>query len=110
MRGVTLADVFAMIRSLDHEQRAPLVLFSYYNPIRIWLRKFADEAQRCGSAGVLVTDLPAEASTPLRALLHEREIDLIVYSCRAKTGGMRDCDRSRKGQAASSTRSRPHAA
>jgi tryptophan synthase alpha chain len=77
-RGVTLADVFAMIRSLDHEQRVPLVLFSYYNPIlQFGLRKFADEAQRCGIAGVLVTDLPAEASAPLRALLHERGIDLI---------------------------------
>lgn len=77
-RGVTLAGVFAMLRSLDQGKSVPLVLFSYYNPIlRFGLRKFADEAQRCGIAGVLVTDLPAEASAPLRALLHEREIDLI---------------------------------
>jgi tryptophan synthase alpha chain len=41
------------------------------------LRKFADAAERCGIAGVLVTDLPAEAAEPLRALLHERGIDLI---------------------------------
>ena len=77
-RGVTLADVFAMVRSFDDPQKVPLVLFSYYNPIlQFGLQKFADEAQRCGIAGVLVTDLPAEASAPLRALLHAREIDLI---------------------------------
>jgi tryptophan synthase alpha chain len=77
-RGVSLADVFAMIRSLDDIGPVPLVLFSYYNPIlQFGLRKFADKAQRCGVAGVLVTDLPAEASAPLRELLHEREIDLI---------------------------------
>jgi tryptophan synthase alpha chain len=77
-RGVTLAGVFAMIRSLDDAGSAPLVLFSYYNPIlQLGLRKFADEAQRSGVAGVLVTDLPAEASGPLRQLLHERGIDLI---------------------------------
>jgi tryptophan synthase alpha chain len=57
---------------------APLILFSYYNPLlQLGLRKFADAAQRCGVAGVLVTDLPAEAAEPLRSLLHDRGIDLI---------------------------------
>ena len=76
--GVTLSDVLAMIRSLGDSGSVPLVLFSYYNPIlQFGLEKFADEAKRCGIAGVLVTDLPAEASAPLRNLLHERGIDLI---------------------------------
>ena len=77
-RGVTLADILAMLAKEHAGISAPLVLFGYYNPIlQFGLRKFADAAQRCGIAGVLVTDLPAEAAEPLRTLLHEREIDLI---------------------------------
>ena len=77
-RGVTLADVFAMLSKKPSAIAAPIVLFGYYNPVlQFGLRKFADAAQRCGVAGVLVTDLPAEAAEPLRTLLHEREIDLI---------------------------------
>ena len=77
-RGVTLADIFAMLAKEHADISAPLVLFGYYNPIlQFGLRKFADAAQRCRIAGVLVTDLPAEAAEPLRTLLHEREIDLI---------------------------------
>jgi tryptophan synthase alpha chain len=78
MRGVSLLDVLRMIAQLRESVSVPLVLFSYYNPIlQVGLRKFADEAQRCGVAGVLVTDLPAEACGPLRELLHARGIDLI---------------------------------
>lgn len=77
-RGVTLSDIFAMLAESRSQSSAPLVLFGYYNPVlQFGLRKFADAARRCGVAGVLVTDLPAEAAEPLRALLHERDIDLI---------------------------------
>lgn len=76
--GTTLADILAMLEKQRAAISAPLVLFSYYNPLlQFGLRKFADAAKRCGIAGVLVTDLPAEAAEPLRTLLHEREIDLI---------------------------------
>jgi tryptophan synthase alpha chain len=77
-RGVSVSDVLRMISEVRASVSAPLVLFSYYNPVlQLGLRKFADEAKRCGVAGVLVTDLPAEACGPLRELLHERGIDLI---------------------------------
>ena len=77
-RGVTLAGILAMLAKGRSEISAPLVLFGYYNPLlQFGLRKFADAAKRCGIAGVLVTDLPAEAADPLRTLLHERDIDLI---------------------------------
>lgn len=77
-RGVTLRGILGMLSARRDKGHAPLVLFSYYNPLlQFGLRKFADTAQRCGLAGVLVTDLPAEAAEPLRALLDERDIDLI---------------------------------
>ena len=77
-RGVTLAAVLEVTAQAARTSSAPLVLFSYYNPIlQFGLRKFAEAARRSGIAGVLVTDLPAETAEPLRALLHERGIDLI---------------------------------
>ena len=77
-RGTTLSDILAMLAKQRANLSAPLVLFTYYNPLlQFGLRKFADAAQRCGIAGVLVTDLPAEAAEPLRSLLHKRDIDLI---------------------------------
>lgn len=77
-RGVTLANIFAILAKTRADISAPLVLFGYYNPIlQFGLRQFADAAKRCGIAGVLVTDLPAEAAEPLRTLLQERGIDLI---------------------------------
>ena len=76
-RGIALRGIFAMLEC-DRRTSVPRILFSYYNPLlQFGLRKFADNAQRCGIAAVLVTDLPAEAAGPLRALLDEREIDLI---------------------------------
>lgn len=75
-RGVTLPAIFRMIENAS--AATPLVLFSYYNPIlQFGLRQFADEARRCGVAGVLATDLPPEAAEPLRILLHGQGIDLI---------------------------------
>ncbi|MBA2432318.1 MAG: tryptophan synthase subunit alpha [Chthoniobacterales bacterium] len=77
-RATTLAAIFQMLHQLRSTNETPLVLFSYYNPIlQFGLRKFADDAARCGVGGVLVTDLPPEAAEPLRALLSERAIDLI---------------------------------
>lgn len=76
--SVALSGIFQMIKTAEAPASVPLVLFSYYNPIlQFGLRKFADEAQRCGIAGVLVTDLPPEAAEPLRVLLQDRGIDLI---------------------------------
>lgn len=77
-RGTTLAAIFEMLQQLRSTNETRLVLFSYYNPIlQFGLRSFADDAERAGVAGVLVTDLPPEAAEQLRVLLCERSIDLI---------------------------------
>ncbi|MFL6567765.1 MAG: tryptophan synthase subunit alpha [Chthoniobacterales bacterium] len=74
--GTTLQRVLQMIREI--EALAPLVLFSYYNPIlQLGLERFAREAARCEIAGVLAVDLPAEAATELHVALRKQGIDLI---------------------------------
>lgn len=76
--GTTLRGVLEMIRQARRAPLAPLVLFSYYNPIlQFGLEAFARAAEECGVAGVLAVDLPAEAASALHRVLRRRQIDLI---------------------------------
>lgn len=77
--GTTLADVLAMIRRSRAGLKAPIVLFSYANPIlRLGAEPFADLARDAGVDGVLVLDLPIEEASEFRALLASRGIDTIL--------------------------------
>ncbi len=77
-KGTALAGILALLRSFAPNELAPIVLFSYYNPIfQFGTEKFARVAAECGVAGVLVVDLPAEAAAPLQEQLRGRKIDLI---------------------------------
>jgi tryptophan synthase alpha chain len=76
--GTTVTKVIATLHRLRQGPLAPVILFSYYNPLlQFGLGKLAREASRCGVAGVLVVDLPAEAAAPLRRELRPTGIDLI---------------------------------
>ena len=76
--GATLSRVLAMVKDVRPRLRAPIVLFSYANPIlRLGARRFVDAAADAGVDGVLVLDLPMEEAEDLRALLRGRGIDMI---------------------------------
>ena len=77
--GTTLAGVLDMVRRLRADLRAPIVLFSYANPIlRLGAERFADQARDAGVDGVLVLDLPIEEADQFRALLALRGVDTIL--------------------------------
>ena len=77
--GTTLAGVLDMVRRLRADLRAPIVIFSYANPIlRLGAERFADHARDAGVDGVLVLDLPMEEADEFRALLASRGIDTIL--------------------------------
>jgi tryptophan synthase alpha chain len=61
-RGVSLADVLAVLRDIRRERPgAGLIVFTYLNPIlRYGLARFADDAAAAGADGVLVIDLIVE--------------------------------------------------
>ena len=77
--GATLAGVLDMIGRLRADLRAPIVLFSYVNPIlRLGAERFADRARDAGVDGVLMLDLPIEEAGEFRALMASRGIDTIL--------------------------------
>ncbi len=77
--GATLSGVLDMIGASRKGLRAPIVVFSYANPIlKLGAERFADRAREAGVDGVLVLDLPIEEADSFRGLLGARGIDTIL--------------------------------
>ena len=76
--GVTLAKVLEMAASLRSTVEAPLVLFTYANPVlRMGLEAFAERAAAAAVAGVLVLDLPPEEAEDAHATFRRHGLDTI---------------------------------
>jgi tryptophan synthase alpha chain len=76
--GMTLARTLDLVAELRAEVQAPIVLFTYANPIyRLGLDAFAARAAAVGVDGVLALDLPAEEAEPLRGRLAAAGVDMI---------------------------------
>ena len=77
--GATLSNVLDLVGECRRAVRAPLVIFSYANPIlRLGAERFADRAREAGVDGVLVLDLPIEEADDFRNMLNTRGIDTIL--------------------------------
>jgi len=76
--GATLQGVLQLIADRRASIAAPIVIFSYANPIlRLGAERFASEAAAAGVDGVLVLDLPIEEAGEFRATLSASGIDMI---------------------------------
>ncbi|MDX9819808.1 MAG: tryptophan synthase subunit alpha [Desulfococcus multivorans] len=76
--GVCLQTVMGMIRRIRIFSNAPLIIFSYYNPIMAYgLDKFHPDAQGAGADGVLVVDLPLEESNELTCRWNDPDFSFI---------------------------------
>ena len=77
--GTTLSGVLDLLDSMRGDLSAPIVIFSYANPIlRLGAERFADRARDAGVDGVLILDLPIEEADESRAMLATRGIDTIL--------------------------------
>lgn len=77
--GVSLSDVLALTRQVSAQIEVPLVLFTYLNPLlRYGVKRLCSELPACGIRGVLITDLPHEESSAMRAALSATGVDLIA--------------------------------
>jgi tryptophan synthase alpha chain len=76
--GTTLAAVLDLVRSVRQDVEAPVVIFSYANPLlRMGLQQFTDRAAAAGVDGVLALDLPIEEADEFRSVMARRDIDTI---------------------------------
>ena len=76
--GATLPLVLDMVESVRAGVDAPVVIFSYANPVlRMGPAAFADRARRAGIDGVLLLDLPIEEADEFRGMMAARGIDTI---------------------------------
>jgi tryptophan synthase alpha chain len=76
--GTTLRGVLDMVADVREMIRAPIVLFSYANPVvRLGLDAFVRRAETVGVDGVLMLDLPPEESSDFRDALTGAGIDTI---------------------------------
>jgi tryptophan synthase alpha chain len=77
--GATLSGVLGLVGSIRADIKAPIVIFSYANPIfRLGAERFADRAREAGVDGVLMLDLPIEEAADFRTMLAARGIDTIL--------------------------------
>ncbi len=78
-KGTTLDDVLALVNRLRPQLQAPIVLFTYYNPIlKRGVDTFLDQVAAAGAAGLVVPDLPLEESEQLRRAAAARDLDLVL--------------------------------
>ncbi|MEY2979263.1 MAG: tryptophan synthase subunit alpha [Prochlorotrichaceae cyanobacterium] len=78
-RGTRFNQVLDLVQRVSPQIQAPLILFSYYNPIlHQGLTVFLDRIAEAGVKGLVVPDLPLEESDPLLEGAAARGIDLIL--------------------------------
>jgi tryptophan synthase alpha chain len=76
--GTTVESVLSDLRSYRRTRDAPVVLFTYLNPIlRFGLDAFLGNAVDSGASGLLVTDLPTGADPDLEGRIRASGLDLI---------------------------------
>ena len=76
--GGNLSRTLELVGDVRARISAPLVLFTYVNPVvRMGARVFAERAAKCGVDGVLLLDLPIEESAAMHAELNARGLDQI---------------------------------
>ncbi|WP_276252715.1 tryptophan synthase subunit alpha [Halomontanus rarus] len=78
--GTTPDSFFELVDDLDVE--APLLVMTYYNMILQYgsepaVEPFVERAADAGLAGIIVPDLPAEESDPLKEACEDRGLDLV---------------------------------
>jgi tryptophan synthase alpha chain len=76
--GTNLRGVLGLIRSVRRDLAAPIVIFSYANPIlRLGVEAFARQAAEAGVDGVLALDLPIEEADRFRETMVGAGLDTI---------------------------------
>lgn len=77
--GTKLEDVLSMLKATTPSLQAPIILFTYYNPIlHRGIDNFLEQIATAGVAGLVVPDLPLEEAAGLLKPASEKGIDLTL--------------------------------
>lgn len=78
-QGVNLHDILKMVKRTSSKIKAPIVLFTYYNPIlNLGINNFISAISNAGIKGLLVPDLPLEESDYIISVCNLFNIELIL--------------------------------
>lgn len=78
-RGTRLEQVLEMVSEVSPTLKAPIILFTYYNPIlKRGVKTFLENAAKAGVKGLVVPDLPLEESEDVLQLADEQGIEVVL--------------------------------
>lgn len=78
-RGTRLESVLELLSQVSPQLQAPVILFTYYNPIlHRGIERFLDEIGQVGVAGLVVPDLPLEEAECILAPAAARGIEVVL--------------------------------
>jgi tryptophan synthase alpha chain len=78
-RGTRLESVLGMLKAIGPRLRAPIILFTYYNPIlNCGTAAFLQQIAQVGVKGLVVPDLPIEEAAELLQLAADLGIEVIL--------------------------------
>ncbi len=84
--GTTLKRILKALPGWRESLRAPVILFSYYNPIlQYGLEQFARDAGRAGANGALVVDLTPEEAEPYVNAMRRHNLDTVFLASPTST-------------------------
>ena len=84
--GATLRRILEWLPRWRAALRAPLILFSYYNPVlQYGLEEFARQARRAGADGALIVDLTPEEAEPYVSALQGQNLDTVFLGSPTST-------------------------
>jgi len=78
-KGVRFNDVLAMVKTVSPKLKAPIVLFTYYNPIlNRGIDKFLTDVVDAGVSGLVVPDLPLEEMDALMVPAAAKGVEVVL--------------------------------
>jgi tryptophan synthase alpha chain len=84
--GATLRRILEQFPRWRESVQAPIILFSYYNPIlQYGLEEFARDAARAGVDGALVVDLSPEEASLYVSILRAQKLDTVFLASPTST-------------------------
>lgn len=80
-KGTSLQSVIDMLSRVSDRLTAPIVLFTYYNPIMArGLDRFCVDVRAAGASGLLVPDIPLEETTDIREAVNRHNMELVLLT------------------------------